>query len=118
RVQSPTVYLIYQRQQEIENFRSETFFEIEGTFQANQGSYKGKANVKESDQEKVNNIMNDHNIQQDNQGEVQSIEVKEKSKKSPKLHSLSTLQSRANKSWKYSPKKVLDIVQGLYDKKL
>lgn len=118
RVQSPTVYLIYQRQQEIENFRPENFFEIEGAFQANQGSYKGKANVKEFDQEKINNIMNDHNIQRDNQGEVQSVEVKEKSKKSPKLHSLSTLQSRANKAWKYSPKKVLDIVQGLYDKKL
>lgn len=118
RVQSPTVFLIYQRQQDIENFQSETFYEIEGIFQANNGSYKGKANVKEFDQEKVNNIMSDHNIQQDNQGEVQSVEVKEKSQKSPKLHSLSTLQSKANKAWKYSPKKVLDIVQGLYDKKI
>ena len=36
RVQSPTVYLIYQRQREIETFVSEPFFEIEATFTAGQ----------------------------------------------------------------------------------
>src|SRR5699024_573899 len=43
---------------------------------------------------------------------------KEKRQKPPKLHSLSTLQSTANKKWKYSPKSVLDTVQSLYDKKI
>lgn len=43
RVQSPTVYLIYQRQKEIETFVSKPFYEIEANFTAEQGTYKGKA---------------------------------------------------------------------------
>ena len=46
RVQSPTIYLIYQRQMEIENFVSEPFFEIEANFKAENGTYKGKAKAK------------------------------------------------------------------------
>lgn len=118
RVQSPTVYLIYQRQKEIENFVSKPFYEIEGIFKTQNGSYKGKANVKEDAKEKVQTILDQYNIQGGEQGVVASIETKEKRQKSPKLHSLSTLQSKANKRWKYSPKKVLDVVQRLYDKKI
>ncbi|MCY8835211.1 DNA topoisomerase, partial [Bacillus atrophaeus] len=36
----------------------------------------------------------------------------------PKLYSLSKLQSKANKQWKYSPQQVLETVQTLYDKKI
>ncbi|WP_331711257.1 DNA topoisomerase [Bacillus sp. OxB-1] len=36
RVQSPTVYLIYQRQKEIENFVSTTFYEFEGNIKEKQ----------------------------------------------------------------------------------
>src|SRR5699024_12781441 len=41
-----------------------------------------------------------------------------KKEKSPKLHSLSSLQSAANKKWKYSPSEVLKIAQALYEKKI
>ena len=37
RVQSPTVYLIYERQKEIETFVSEPFFEVEAQFTAENG---------------------------------------------------------------------------------
>src|SRR5699024_482380 len=36
----------------------------------------------------------------------------------PQLHSLSTLQTTANKKWKYSPKQTLKTMQSLYEKKL
>ena len=118
RVQSPTVYLIYQRQKEIENFKPESFYEIVGEFKSEKGTYKGKADVKEFDRQKAQDILNDHKIGDQNNGNVESVDTQEKRQKSPKLHSLSTLQSKANKRWKYSPKKVLDVVQGLYDKKI
>ncbi|WP_174615277.1 type IA DNA topoisomerase [Virgibacillus ihumii] len=118
RVQSPTVYLIYQRQKEIDNFVTQPFFEIEATFTAEQGYYKGKANVKEDAKEKVQALLDQYRIAGKEQGVVASVEKNEKRKKASKLHSLSTLQSKANKQWKYSPKKVLDIVQRLYDKKV
>lgn len=53
RVQSPTVYLIYQRQKEIESFVSTPFYEIEGNFTAENGTYKGKAKIKSDKKEEV-----------------------------------------------------------------
>ena len=41
RVQTPTLYLIFQRQEAIENFRKEPFFEVEASIKVNQGSFKG-----------------------------------------------------------------------------
>ncbi|QSS98773.1 DNA topoisomerase 3 [Pontibacillus sp. ALD_SL1] len=120
RVQSPTVYLIYQRQKEIENFVSEPFYQIEGVFQAEKGSYKGLAKIKEKDKAKVQALMDQHGLKEkeDIHGTVQSVDKKTKHQKSPKLHSLSTLQSIANKRWKYSPSQVLKTMQKLYEKRL
>ncbi|MGF2181141.1 DNA topoisomerase, partial [Enterococcus faecium] len=41
RVQTPTLYLIFQRQEAIENFKKEPFFEVEASIKVNQGSFKG-----------------------------------------------------------------------------
>src|SRR5699024_14139 len=118
RVQSPTVYLIYQRQKEIEQFVSTPFYEIEGGFTAKNGTYKGKAKVRSDKIEEVQAIMKHHNIMDRNEGFIKSIKKKEKHIRPPKLHALSTLQAVANRKWKYSPANVLKTVQGLYEKKL
>ncbi|UOQ44264.1 DNA topoisomerase 3 [Halobacillus salinarum] len=119
RVQSPTVYLIYQRHKEIENFVSEPFYQIEGLFQADKGSYKGLAEIKDKDKAKVQALMDKHDLKEDEdtKGIVQSIDKKTKHQKAPKLHSLSTLQSVANRRWKYTPSHVLKTVQKLYEKR-
>lgn len=118
RVQTPTLYMIYQHQQEIEAFKSEPFYEIHGIFDKNGAKYKGKMKVKEKekDQSKVEAIYQD--LKDASEARVTKVDKQEKSQASPKLHSLSTLQTTANKKWKYSPKKVLEIMQGLYEKKL
>ncbi|MBS4210239.1 type IA DNA topoisomerase [Bacillus sp. FJAT-50079] len=118
RVQSPTVYLIYQRQKEIENFVSTPFYEIEGNFTAKNGTYKGKVKIKSDKKEEVQQLLEQHHITEQNEGMIKSVTKKEKRTKSPKLHALSTLQAVANKKWKYSPANVLKVVQGLYEKKL
>ncbi|MBN9654751.1 DNA topoisomerase 3 [Halobacillus sp. GSS1] len=120
RVQSPTVYLIYQRHKEIENFVSEPFYQIEGLFQSDAGSYKGLAEIKEKDKAKVQELMDKHGLKEktDHQGIIQRVDKKTKHQKSPKLHSLSTLQSVANRRWKYTPSQVLKTMQKLYEKKL
>lgn len=118
RVQSPTIYLIYQRQKEIENFKRQTFYELESKFTHEKGEYKGKANIKETDKKKVESIVNNYNIKIDNNinGIVKEVSKSIKVENAPALHSLSTLQENANKQWKYTPKKVLQLVQGLYEK--
>ncbi|UOQ91963.1 DNA topoisomerase 3 [Halobacillus shinanisalinarum] len=120
RVQSPTVYLIYQRHKEIENFVSEPFYQIEGLFQSQTGPYKGLAEIKEKDKTKVQELMYKHGLKEneDLTGIVQRVDKKTKHQKSPKLHSLSTLQSVANRRWKYTPSQVLKTMQKLYEKRL
>ncbi|SDX39388.1 type IA DNA topoisomerase [Salimicrobium album] len=120
RVQSPTVYLIYQRHKEIEEFVPEPFYQIEGSFKAKKGTYKGLAKIKEKDKAKVQALMEEHSLKEEDtyRGTVRKVDKKEKRIRSPKLHSLSTLQSVANRMWKYPPAKVLKIAQQLYEKKL
>ncbi len=118
RVQSPTVYLIYQRQKEIETFVSEPFFEIEATFTADHGVYKGKAKAKEPKREIIRDLLAKHNILPNSPGIITSVEKIDKRMPPPQLHSLSTLQATANRLWKTSPADVLKTMQGLYEKKL
>lgn len=118
RVQSPTVYLIYQRQLEIERFKPEPFYEIEGLFQAENGKYKGKVKFKSNKREEALELLQKHQVSPQDEGFIESIKRQKKYIKSPKLHALSTLQSVANKKWRYSPANVLKTVQQLYEKKL
>jgi DNA topoisomerase-3 len=120
RVSSPTVYMIYQRQKEIENFVSKPFFELLGQFKVAQGMYEGKARVKTDTLNELTTFLEEKGLSFDTEieGIVKELEKKEKRTKSPKLHSLSTLQTVANKKWKYSPAKVLETMQSLYEKKI
>lgn len=119
RVQTPSLYLIYERQNEVENFKSTPFYEIIGEVNKNENKfnvkYKGKFDQL---QEAVSFLRQNGVLEGENDGIVRSVEKNLKHTQSPKLHSLSTLQTKANKKWKYSPKQVLETVQSLYEKKV
>ncbi|MDY0409825.1 DNA topoisomerase [Virgibacillus soli] len=117
-MQSPTVYLIYQRQREIETFVSEPFFEVEAQFTAQHGVYKGKAKLKEPKREIIANLLRDRNIHPDTPGTITELTHTDKRMPAPQLHSLSTLQATANRRWKASPAIVLKTMQTLYEKKI
>jgi len=120
RVQSPTVYMIYERFLEIENFQPENFYELKGEFHSRMGSYSGKADFKSAKFEEAIALLQKMNIteKQKTPALITSVEKKPKKILPPKLHSLSTLQQKANKIWKYSPAKVLEVAQSLYEKKM
>ena len=120
RVQSPTVFMIYERQCEIENFKPKKFYELMGKFNAAQGEYSGKAKVKKETYEEALAILTQAGIAENTPlpGTIQKVTKKMKRNLPPKLHSLSTLQQKANRLWKFSPKMVLETVQKLYEKKL
>ncbi|MFJ7666320.1 DNA topoisomerase III [Lysinibacillus sp. NPDC097195] len=118
RVQSPTVYLIYKRSQEIEHFKPENYYEVEGLFKAQKGMYKGKAKIKAKVRTEVEQLLQQHAILPIDSGQITSVTNKTKRIQPPKLHALSTLQATANKRWKYSPAHVLKLTQSLYEKKL
>ncbi|MFL0366127.1 DNA topoisomerase III [Pseudobacillus sp. 179-B 2D1 NHS] len=119
RVQSPTLYLIYQRQREIEHFKPQPFYEYLGDVHVKEGQFEAKHKERFSSKEEAYSNLKKHGVSEgENQGVIQKLEQTLKATKSPKLHSLSTLQGKANKLWKYSPSTVLKIVQALYEKKL
>lgn len=119
RVQTPTLYLIYQRQKQIENFQSKPFYEWFGNVNVKNGQFVAKHKEKFDTKEDAFAILEKYGVKEgENRGFISRIEKVQKKTKSPKLHSLSTLQARANKLWKYSPSEVLKITQGLYEKKL
>ncbi|MBE3102856.1 MAG: type IA DNA topoisomerase, partial [Bacilli bacterium] len=118
RVQSPTVYLIYQRTLEIERFVPEPFFELEGTFQAEHGTYKGKVKGKLKVRKAAEELLMTHQIDGTLPGTVNKLKTEDKKTLPPKLHALSTIQATANRKWKYSPAKVLSTMQSLYERKL
>ncbi|WP_093337522.1 type IA DNA topoisomerase [Salibacterium halotolerans] len=118
RVQTPTLKLIYDRQKEIEQFVPEPYFEIKAKFQTQTGAYEGKLKETCSSREAAADLLHRHGIQDSETGRIRAVEVKEKREKPPMLHSLSSLQTLANKKYKYSPSRTLEIVQSLYDEPL
>lgn len=118
RVQTPLLYLIYQRQCDIENFKSEKFYEVIGHFKAQNGEYQGKAKIKTKDKKDLIELENKHELSKAKQGLIEDISTEAKNQKAPKLHSLSSLQLSINKYYKFSPEKTKNIVQSLYEKKI
>lgn len=117
RVQTPTLALIVKRETEIESFKPEAFWEIIATFRVNDEIYSGKWHKEQ--QTRVMNEQLAKNISAFCKGK--NAEIKEriterKEFQPPMLFNLSSLQAAANKTYKFSPKKTLDIVQGLYQK--
>src|SRR5690625_7767149 len=85
----------------------------------NNKNFEEKHKKRFKTKEEAQNILQEKGIVSGvNDGLVQGLTKELKKEKSPKLHSLSSLQSTANKKWKYSPSEVLKIAQGLYEKKI
>lgn len=119
RVQTPTLFMVYQRCKDIENFKEEEFYEIHSDFETESTSiYHGKAKIKTKDKSEIEKLYEDYNLHNEKKGQVKSVETEEKKSKAPKLYALSSLQVKANQLYKYSSKHTLKLAQSLYDKKI
>ena len=113
RVQSPTLAMIVNREEEIKNFKPEDYFNIQGKakgFTLNWVSDKGSSNINKEDI--ADSIINKI------KGEDLKIEEVNKSNKkvySKPLYDLTELQRDANKIWGYSAKETLNLMQRLYE---
>lgn len=117
RVQTPTLALIVKREKEIENFKSEPFWEVLATFNMDGKIYKGKWH--KDGETRLNEEAMAQKIMQFCKGKeaaIDSIEKERKEFQPPFLFNLSSLQATANKMFKFSPQKTLEIAQKLYVK--
>lgn len=119
RVQTPTLYMIYDRNREIETFKPQPYKEVQANINHQNGQFTGKLvpEKKFFTDEEYQSFFSQINPYQ-HTGLIQNVEVKEKSTHSPKLFSLSQLQSKANSLYKASASQTLQAVQNLYEAKL
>ncbi|MCQ6273960.1 DNA topoisomerase III [Bacillus sp. V3B] len=117
RVQTPTLALIVKREQEIEKFVSEPFWEVQADFNMEGKKYKGKwgkdGETRIKTKEMAEKIA--HFCEQ-KPAEVIEVQAERKDYLSPLLYNLSALQAEANRLFKFPPKKTLDVLQKLYQK--
>mgnify|MGYP004501395037 FL=1 len=113
RVQSPTLAMIVNREEEIKNFKPVDYWTLNAKgngFTLNWISNKG--NNQTFKEEVADSIVNKCKGQN---GEVVEVKKTMKKKYSPALYDLTELQRDANKIWGYSAKQTLNLMQRLYE---
>ncbi|GAK31591.1 DNA topoisomerase [Weissella oryzae SG25] len=112
--------MIYERQMAIKEFIPQPFSELVANVHTNEGDFKAKMDptTKFNDENKLAEFMQKHSLSYDSQqAKVINVNQTEKKTESPRLFSLSALQSKANKMFKASASDTLNAVQSLYEKK-
>lgn len=110
RVQTPTLAMIVERNQKIQEFKKEKYYEVhlkDGDFDAVSRKYKDRseaAAIAEKCQKQICEVVKD--------------DKQKKSVRPPRLYDLTTLQRDANRLFGYTAKETLDIAQSLYEAKL
>lgn len=114
RVQTPTVAIIAAREDEIKNFKPQTYYGIEAQTSDNLKLtwQDAKGNSRSFDKEKVDAVVKKLGKQN---AIIKEIEKKQKKSFSPGLYDLTELQRDANKIFGYSAKETLNIMQKLYE---
>lgn len=114
RVQTPTLKMIVDRDQEIRNFKPEDYWTVDAVFTTQgdekyKGQHKTKRFDKRTDAQAVLSKCQGHD------GIITDITRTQKKKGLPYLYNLSALQIEANRLYKLGAQKTLNIVQKLYE---
>ncbi len=130
RVKTPTLALVVRREREIENFKPTDYFLIRAEFKHLNGNFTAQwqPKIKKSDSKFFDESKRliDKNFADEmlkkfksnpHDGKIILYKTTEKKESPPLPFSLSALQITAGKSLGYSPQKVLETAQSLYEKK-
>lgn len=132
RVMTCVLGLIVDRELEIRNFVPKTYYVINAGFLSKDSgiAYNGKWQQKKEDKKAADDTENEEKYIGKEEAEeiiknlegheavVKKVEVKLKKEQPPLLFNLAELQSEANKKYKISVNRTLEIAQNLYEKKL
>ena len=121
RVQTPTLAIIFKREDEIRSFIPQPYYGLSATAMGSGGeksaffrlSWINGDSTRSFDKSKVDNIF--LKLKNVNEGVVTEVVKTIKKKFPPKLYDLTELQRDANKKFNYSPKETLSIMQRLYE---
>ena len=112
RVQTPTLALIVNRQKEIDQFKPEPYWVLSTIYRDTLfTATKGKFTSKEEGEQSFATI-------EGKPFTVTSVTKKKGTEAPPHLFDLTSLQVECNKKFSYSAEMTLNLIQGLYEKKL
>ncbi|WP_346961466.1 DNA topoisomerase III [Clostridium sp.] len=113
RVQSPTLAMIVQREEDIKNFIPKDYYTITAKAKEFSLQWVDKNNYQSTFNEEVANKI----LVKVRGQEASIVDITEslKKKPAPALYDLTELQRDANKIWGYSAKQTLSIMQRLYE---
>lgn len=125
RVQTPTVKLVYDRDQKIKNFKPVDYFNVLAKFKAKNGEYEAKLQseflIKGIDEENrlIDKSYTEEILKsiQSSSGVIERVKKETKKVKQPLGLSLADLTSLCSSKLGLSAKETLDIAQSLYEKK-
>ena len=127
RVQTPTLAIVCEREEEIKNFQPRTYWNVIANFSIANGDYQGvyqKPDFKKGDDEhdRVDRLWEEakaFSIKAALERSPLAIVSEEKKRSrsaSQRLYDLTTLQREANNRFGYSARRTLQIAQSLYEK--
>lgn len=114
RVQTPTLEMIAMREQEINQFKPKTYYQL-------QGKTKGGFSVTWRDQKNQARIFDKEMAEKlkakvmKEKAYVSNVDKKHKKKHAPTLYDLTDLQRDANRIYQFSGKQTLSVLQKLYE---
>lgn len=112
RVQTPTLALIVNRQQEIENFVPQPYWELKTIYRDTTFSVtKGKFTDKQEGEQFLQTILGKDFT-------VTDVTHKKGTEYAPRLFDLTSLQVECNKKFGFSAEDTLQTIQSLYEKKI
>jgi DNA topoisomerase III len=128
RVQTPTLAIVYAREQEIKNFVPRDYWRVTATFEIKQGRYEGayqRPNFKRAENDEHDRIdriwekAHADAVLAACQGQPLARVTEEKKASSqiaPRLYDLTTLQREANNRFGLPARRTLQIAQALYER--
>lgn len=115
RVMTPTLRLIVERENEIKNFKSNHYYEIESLYKIGiKGTYEKDSEKGIEKKEVAEKIYKE--VKDAKKGKIVEISSKNNISNPPTLHSLLELQKEANSTLSFTAAKTLEVAQSLYEK--
>ena len=114
RVQTPTLAMIAEREQQIRNFQSKPYYGMQAITNEAAFTWTDGNSTQSFDKEKIDSLF--AKLDQTHEGQVTDIKITPKKQPSPPLFDLTELQKEAYKRYSWSAKETLNTLQILYER--